>query len=302
MKKVQILLSTYNGERFLIEQLNSIKNQSHSNISLLIRDDGSTDNTVEIIKKYIELNTDFNIRLIEGDNLGVIGSFMELVNLSDDTCDYYGFSDQDDVWFKNKVEKGINSLEKKSECLIYSSAFIPVDKDLKEVSYKKPNFKPSFYNSLIENIATGCTIIFSKEMKELVEGRDYSKAAIHDWWFYIVSTSLGEICYDETPLMYYRQHDGNTIGAKNGRFSKWVSRFKRISSWRKEILAQCKLLLREYDSVLIEDKKNCVIEFLEYRELSFFKRIKYIRSKKIYRQNKMDNYIFNILLLFKLIK
>lgn len=300
MEKIQILLSAYNGEKYLKQQLDSIRNQSYKNFSLLIRDDGSKDNTVNIVEKYIEDNPEIEIGLIKGENLGVLGSFMKLIELSDDNCSFYSFADQDDIWFKDKLLRAAGKM-KAGKYLIYSSSFTPVNYKLEEIKFKRPLIKPSFYNAIVENIATGCTIVFSKKMKDKVKGKDIAGASIHDWWLYIVATALGDMFYDPEPSLFYRQHEGNSIGSKDGFIKKWKSRIKRFSSWRKEIFNHLALLAFHYGKELDEEKSACLNEFLKYKKLSFFKRIKYLKHIKIYRQNRIDNFIFKILILFKLI-
>ena len=108
MKKIAVLMSTYNGEKYIEQQIKSILAQENVDVTLYIRDDGSFDNTVYCIKKF----QDKNINIIIGDNKGPCNSFLELVNLVDDTYDYYAFSDQDDVWLPQKLKKSIDLIEK----------------------------------------------------------------------------------------------------------------------------------------------------------------------------------------------
>ena len=301
MDKIQILMSTYNGEKYLIEQLDSIKNQDYQNISILIRDDGSKDNTIAIIEKYISDNPGMEIELIKGENTGVLASFIKLVELSDIDAQYYAFADQDDVWFKDKISRAVKKLNENKKALIYASTFLPVDKNLNIIKYKQSKKIPSFYNALVENIATGCTIVFNKKMKDHVIGKEINGASIHDWWFYIVATALGEMIYDPEPSLYYRQHDSNSIGSKDSSFKKWKSRVIRYSKWRTEIFRHGYLLLDHYSNILEKDKTTDLTEFLGYKKMWLFKRFKYISCMKIYRQSKLDDFILKILLLLKLI-
>ena len=105
-KKVAVLISTYNGEKYIKEQIDSILNQTYKNIEIVIRDDGSSDSTIEIIKEYQKKHS--NIILKEGTNVGFIKSFFQLLGLAD--SDYYAYCDQDDVWMENKIELAVNAL------------------------------------------------------------------------------------------------------------------------------------------------------------------------------------------------
>ena len=299
MKKIQILMSTYNGEKYIQEQLDSIKAQDYPELSLLIRDDGSTDSTLKVVEDYMQANRDLDITLIRGDNLGVLDSFMFLVEASDDDCSYFAFADQDDVWFKDKISRAIAALEADGEALFYAGAYLPVDQDLKPIPFRKVTKRPDFYNSIVENIAIGCTIVFNRRMKELTTGVDIKGACIHDWWFYILATAVGRIVYDPEPALYYRQHSGNAIGSKDSMIKKWKTRFRRLDDWSREIFNHCELLLENYREQISADKIAVLEELLDYKKLSLFGRASYLFKTPIFRQTRLDQLLFKILLLFK---
>ena len=145
-KKVAVIMSTYNGEKFIREQLDSILNQTYKNIEIVVRDDGSSDGTVAIIKEYMQKYP--NIVLHEGENLGFIKSFFELLNLAD--ADYYSYADQDDVWLENKIELAVNSLKQLDETKP-NMAFGNSDyynEDMKLIGKGPKNKKVSFLKAL----------------------------------------------------------------------------------------------------------------------------------------------------------
>lgn len=292
-------MSTYNGEKYIKEQLDSIRAQDYPELSLLIRDDGSTDTTVEVVQDYILANKDMDISLIKGENLGVLDGFMSLVDLSDDACDYYAFADQDDVWFKDKISRGIAALEADDEALIYAGSYLPVDENLKEIPFKDYEKRPDFFNSIVENIAIGCTIVFNHRMKNLTAGVDIRSACIHDWWFYILATAVGRIVFDKEPSLYYRQHSGNAIGSKDSIYKKWKTRFRRLNDWSKEIFIHCELLLEHYKENMSPEKIQVLEELLSYKKLNIFGRLAYIHKTPIFRQTRLDQFLFKLLLLFK---
>ena len=113
METVQVLMSTYNGEKYIREQLNSIINQTYPSIKILVRDDGSSDGTIEILEEYAAKYD--NMAYYAGKNLGVIQSFLQLLKDSDDSSAYYAFSDQDDVWLPEKIEKAVEMIENNKE-------------------------------------------------------------------------------------------------------------------------------------------------------------------------------------------
>lgn len=299
MKKIQILMSTYNGERYIREQLDSIMAQDYPELSLLIRDDGSKDATVDRIEEYAATHPQRKITLIKGDNLGVLDSFMFLVEAADDDCDYFAFADQDDVWHPDKISRAVRALEEDPDALFYAGAYLPVDQDLHPIRTRAAKKKPSFYNAIVENIAIGCTIVFTRKMRELTRGVDIQGACIHDWWFYILATAVGHIVYDPKPSLYYRQHSANAIGSKDSVLKKWKTRSRRLKDWRREVFTHCELLLEHYRDRMDKDKVAALETFLGYRELGLFKRLAYLAGTPIHRQTVLDELLLKILLLFR---
>ena len=158
MKKVQILMSTYNGQTYLRKQIESILRQTYQNIELVIRDDGSKDETVSILREYEQQFK--NIRVIYGKNVGVNNSFFLL--LEQCNADYIAFADQDDIWLPEKIQSAVEKLDKYNVPAVYTCNKILIDGN--DYITKKNNnrdMKPSFSNALVENICTGCTIVMN---------------------------------------------------------------------------------------------------------------------------------------------
>lgn len=217
--RVEILMATYNGEKYLSEQIESIISQSYENWTLLIRDDNSKDSTVSIIEKYEK--KDNRIRLLRDrkGNLGFIKNFEELLIESQE--DFIMFCDQDDYWEKDKIKNYIEILQKEEELLqvpllIHSNSFI-CDENLKII-------KEEFINSSIaleENkntyffsyIVQGSTVMINKRMKEICIPF-LSSVTLHDRYFHLLSEFLGKRIFIDKSLMKYRQHANNKIGAK----------------------------------------------------------------------------------------
>ncbi len=293
--KVQILMSTYNGEKYIRKQLDSIVNQSYP-VSLLIRDDGSTDKTLQIIKQYTD-KYDF-ITCVEGENIGVIHSFFELFRMADKGADYYALADQDDIWFENKIERAVGIVSNMStdKPVLYCSrqTLVDADDNVMEVNMLEVKVKPGFGNAIVENIATGCTCMFNKSMQEKVSTYEPDYTVMHDWWLYMLATSMGEIYFDTEPTMYYRQHGNNTMGSRTNYVDEFKERFKRFSSNKGKLYRQMKAFEKAY-ALSVEDKE--IIQMvLGYRK-SIIMRMKCIFSKKIYRQRFVDNLIFKVLFL-----
>lgn len=214
--KVLILMSTYNGEKYLSEQLDSLLNQSDVSINILIRDDGSFDKTIEIIQQYSTVYS--NITFYEGDNIGFAKSFWSLLTTADGSYQYYAFCDQDDVWKKHKVRTAIDMItaEKKSGPILYTSNVQCIDKNGIELDIKPfAGRLLGRYEVFQTSILPGCTFVFNNEAKKVLSKYDGFIYA-HDWAVYAIVRTLGTVIYDSQncPILY-RVHENNTIGIEN---------------------------------------------------------------------------------------
>ncbi|MGI6428469.1 MAG: glycosyltransferase family 2 protein [Syntrophomonadaceae bacterium] len=273
-KVVNILLSTYNGEKYLGELLHSLVNQSYPFIKITIRDDGSSDDTISIVENFVERHN--HIQLIKGQNLQVIRSFFTLLQEAD-YSGYYAFCDQDDVWRSDKIERAVDAINRYpvSKPVMYCSDYSLVDENLNPIGKPwKVKKKPVFGNALVENIATGCTIVINQAARAVLINKLPTKNVLmHDWWIYIVISALGKVIYDTTPSILYRQHSSNVVGANAHIISELVHRvrkyrnrddFKLIS---KQVSEFHELYKSEMDSKTLEVTEK----FLNDR---FFNRVK----------------------------
>jgi len=229
--RVAILLPTFNGEKYLAEQLDSLIGQSYENLIVVVRDDGSIDGTVEIIRTYLGRFPD-RFHLIENNNrnLGARGSFSFLMDYVLNHKKELGlekaammFCDQDDIWAGNKVELEIESMEKAEA----GDAEIPVlvHSDLEVVSDSRDLIAESFMSYqglepkrnkfgqiLFCNPVTGCTLLINEALAE--QSLPVPETAVmHDWWLALVASAFGKLVFINQPLVEYRQHRSNTLGA-----------------------------------------------------------------------------------------
>lgn len=300
MKKVVIMMSTYNGEEYLEEQLESLLNLDSNDleIDIKIRDDGSTDNTKLILEKYSNENK--NISWYQGENKKPAYSFFELL-LNQKDYDYYAFCDQDDVWEKQKVTEAIKILKQfEEQPAIYFSAVNVVDKDLKFIS--KLEFKMNFTleTSFIQNPVIGCTMVLNNNLKEIVTSIETKgEIEMHDSWIYRVAhCTNSEIIYDSNSYIKYRQHGNNVVGLNNNKkFLKrvyiFLSRKKRkIGNVAKNILENCK-------QYLDEDKKQSLQQLVNLAENHNLKnKIKILSNKNFKSTNIKQNIKFKYDVLF----
>ena len=220
MEKVDILLATYNGARYLKEQLDSILNQTYSDFRLIISDDKSTDKTRSIIEEYAKKDSRIECYFQE-NNLGVIKNFEFLMKKVE--SDYFMFSDQDDIWKENKIEKSMEVMENDKADLVYSDLEV-VDKNLNTTfkSYwklKGLDNKVKKYNNFsalyLNNFITGCTMLCKKKFIDMILPLpNRYKYVLHDYWVALIVSQHGTLSYIKEPLIKYRQHKDNKIGSR----------------------------------------------------------------------------------------
>lgn len=261
---VNILLSTYNGEAFLRQQLDSLLMQTDVDFSIIVRDDGSTDGTLAILDEYAVLHTSLSI--VRGQNLGPAESFMTLLAMAPD-ADYYAFADQDDVWDHDKMAAAVALLapdDENTSCAfdsaapaIYFSQTRLVDANL--LPLPTPQLTPllTFGESMVYAFATGCTMVLNRSLRDIiVTHRPATLPMLHDYWCYLVAGAIGaRVCYDPTPHILYRQHAANVVGLRNrGRLTEWKKRLHRVIVERKaERSRNVKILLDTLASLMTPD-------------------------------------------------
>ncbi len=299
---VYIIMSTYNGENYLESQIQSLLAQSYPNIKILIRDDGSSDSTTSILESY---KNKYNfISVFFEENKGVIQSFFELLEQVPDEAEYIAFCDQDDLWLPDKIQRAVGKIKQKNSNipLMYCSSLNVSDENLNFLYTTKPPKKVCLRNSLFENIATGCTIVINKKAILLLSGKknDYSKMIMNDFWIYIVISAFGEVIFDPSSFICYRQHENNVIGYLKGP-ALWRKRLLRfIDNSKNERRLQIKEFLRVFGSRLDAENKEQILLFLKMSgHKKFLKRFFYAFNPYPVRQNPIDNLIFKILIIFK---
>lgn len=294
-KLVHVMMSTYNGEKYVKEQLDSIFSQEYTNIKVTVRDDGSSDHTVEVLQTYLAgLKKTDKMDIIEGENVGVKDSFLSLLNICK-SGDYWAFCDQDDVWFPDKVKTAVDKLGLVKGPALYCCRTMLTNESLQPVAdslHKSPP-KPDFGNALIENICVGCTIVINRDLYELVKEKYPAKSLIHDMWLYQVASCYGTVIYDNEPHIYYRQHEGNVIGLDGGRWALIKRQMASLKQFRGKYSAQAEELLQMFD---LCGEKEVLARKVADTGKNWRARWKILLDKRIYRQGFFDNIIFHIML------
>jgi glycosyltransferase involved in cell wall biosynthesis len=297
--RVNILLTTYNGSLFLREQLESFQSQTHQPHRITIRDDGSTDDTMTILSEWTASRP--NTLVLTGPNLGVTKNFFTLLAEEDKSCDYFAFADQDDVWLPSKIENAVASLNchDASQAVMYCSRVEYVDEGLAHLGHSRIPRRADFANALVENIATGCTVVLNRRARDLVIGRLPEKALIHDWWCYLVVSAFGTILYDYRPGIKYRQHAGNLTGGTASTielFRRRLTRFFKGSRNLKPLSDQAVEFQRCFGDVLTEEHRRILERFLEVRG-DLWTRLRYNTELDVWRQTQTDTLILRALIL-----
>lgn len=291
--QVAILMCTKDGAAFLGQQLKSIADQTHTNWVLLVSDDGSTDETREIIRHFAETHHQ-STTIRNGPGKGVCANFVSLAMDPTIDADYFAFSDQDDIWHRDKLRRALTWL-----------ATVPADvpgvycgrtelMSIDERTYGlSPLFTrpPTFQNALVQSLGGGNTMVFNRAAKKLLELAGTFEVVLHDWWVYqLVSAADGMIHYDPQPVLKYRQHPDNLIGSNLG----WHGRFVRLRmilngrfrDWNDKNIAA----LRRLPAHMMRPRNREVLElFVKARSASLLKRLYYLRQSGVYRQNLLGN-------------
>lgn len=295
---VAILLATYNGSEYIREFLDSLIAQTYTDFKLIVRDDGSTDDTLKIIRNY---SSRIKIDFIETNvRLGPAKSFFELLTHAHDDYDFYFFADQDDYWHKSKIERAVAKLSaEKENVALYCSRLDYVDEDLAHIKYSIIPRVVALENALVENIATGCTSAITRSARRLIVDHPPGQIIMHDWWFYIVIAAFGKVIYDEFPSIKYRQHSSNMIGAATNLFQDFkrrLNRFIRSDGGIFGLATQAMEFKRCFAWLLAEQQLELVNSIINAK-IHIVKRLQLALFSRFVRQRWGDTLILRILFL-----
>ena len=263
MEEIDILLATYNGEMYLVEQLDSILKQTYKNFYLIVSDDNSEDSTVNILEEYAKKDDRITVFKQE-KNLGVISNFEFL--LSKVKSKYFMFSDQDDIWNEDKIEKSLKRMEETNSDIIFTDLMV-VDNKLnvlhksywKLKGFKNKILKHNGFEALyLNNYVTGCTMIIKKDVisKVLPFPKD-KKYILHDYWIALITSQSGKVDFLDESTIKYRQHNNNRVGSK-----KKTDELNNLSQIRKLFID----VKKEHFSAFIQNEDK--FEKQEIRDLS----------------------------------
>lgn len=302
---VSIALATYNGEKYLRDQLNSIYQQSYSNLEVVASDDRSSDATIRILDEFAET---YGLRYAVNDRrLGVVRNFEAAIKMSRGS--YVALADQDDIWATDKIamlQRRAQTLEASvgriTPVLVFSDLIV-VDENLSEIcrsyyAFTKKNATLTTLNRLIvENVVVGCTTLFNQTLAELALPFP-EEATMHDLWLALVCSAFGKIEPERTPTTYYRQHGGNVLGARNK--AGWVTKaLRKVSSpWLdnvgyREQFEPCRrqvtTFLRRFGEQLSQEQVRMLTAYVHMQDDGFLMRRYRIVRNRFFKNGFWDN-------------
>ena len=297
MQLVSIVIGTYNGSKFIEDQLLSIINQSYTNLEIIIADDASTDNTVAIVKEIAEKHNRIKVHAFS-ENLGYIQNFERGIALT--TGDLISLSDQDDWWHESKIEKLVNQINT-SDLIYCDSTFVdenlePINNSFSKSKHMIDSKNP--INFIIDNCVSGHAMLFKKSLFE--KAKPFPPLIPHDWWLAFWATMNNGLVYLNEPLIKYRHHDSNVIAStsyKKTKSEKTMERRNRLLYFHEA----SKKADSPYQDRLLQFKNS-------YRNFSFLTNLKRARLfykhrtdvLKILRKSEFKKKVFSLNMFFKL--
>ncbi len=300
MGPIAVLLSTYNGQRFLAGQLESLRTQTHADWVLYWRDDGSTDATRAMLGDFAsELPAGRVVALTDPGHYGATESFLRLLRAAvGDGCKTVAFADQDDVWLADKLARGAAALANVPAAMpaLYCARQRLVDPALRPLGLSPPVRRPlGFPAALTQNLATGCTLMLNRVAAELVAGSAAPAAADHDWWCYLlVAAGGGRLLSDATPAVLYRQHEGNAIGARAGFLRRAIAAWRRGPAAFTNVLRQYVAALADQPHLLAPSARQQVAVLTQALRSGWSARIRALRMPGLRRQSWAETLVFRL--------
>ncbi len=266
---VNVLISTYNGELYIEEQIDSILNQTYSPVKIYVRDDGSKDQTLQILKNYQEQG---KIVLIEGENVGYGKSFMNLLNFTADG-EFWAFCDQDDVWDSHKIEYAVERIKTLPQNLpaMYFHNFSVTNEQLEEQSiYRNRIPGYSFPMAITECLHLGFATVINKEMRKQMLRGDIDRLSTHDWWAELIAMEFGNIYTDDYIGAKHRRLD---VSVSSNNLSTRVKWFLKALKGNAEICNITRMFLEVFADEMKESDKK-VLEWFVGERYSLSKALK----------------------------
>ena len=306
MKKIAVLMCTYNGEKYLSEQIDSIQNQKGFSVFIYVRDDGSKDKTIDILEEYQQKGI---LKWFKGKKAGPAIGFMELLyQIAGNAYDYFAFSDQDDIWLETKLLSAIDKIEKYTDekYILYGAnqTLLKGGIPTSNVYNKMPTLNTPYL--LDHNKIAGCTIVINKELAILITESSHIdtiilKSRMHDLWLVLVANTCGKIVFDMNPTMLYRIHEHNVVGEADTSLKTRIRRLRNDSGERSNSRSQyAKELLRCFGKHIKSDERQILELYANYR-YSIRKKREFLHATEIIKKTGENTVAFRIKILLNYI-
>lgn len=295
-----ILMATYNGEKYLRDQIDSILKQTYKDWNLIVRDDNSKDGTYDILKEYAARYPQkiMIVKNTEGEKHGAKENFFALSKIAcKQKYNYFMFSDQDDIWHEDKIQVTLDKIKnieitRQTPALVHTDLKV-VDSNLNEISssfveYSKLDLqKVDYRNLMIQNNVTGCTVLCNRALLEVaLKVNSLNDIIMHDWWFALVAAVFGKVGYISKATMLYRQHENNVVGAKSTGIKAVLERLNDIDSIHNSLIEtqkQTRLLYNSYKNIP-KNKAAIIKKYAFLSQSNKFERIRFVTKNKILKQ------------------
>ena len=286
---IAVLMSTYNGQTYLEQQLDSIQNQDYKNWTLYVNDDGSKDATLDILKRYQKKWGNKKLIIRRGPQKGFAQNFLQMICDKKIHADLYFLCDQDDVWMSHKLSHTLKKMSKLdlSKPTLYCARTTYVSRDAKRILGESDLFlkPPSFRNAIVQSIAGGNTMAFNNHLKEVTQRYPKADIVSHDWWLYILNELVGgKTLYDKESTILYRQHSRSLIGANTGFLAKLKRLRMLINGTYRHYNSQHLMIFNKVNLFGLRQNIKIIDRFFIERDKPLKIRINMIDRLGIYRQ------------------
>ena len=291
--KIAVLMATYNGAEFIHQQLDSLAAQTHENWQLWVSDDGSTDDTLDILHGFQKAWGADKLRLLAGPRRGFQANFLQLTAQPDIRADYYAWSDQDDVWLPEKLARALEHLKPFGfeSPVLYCGRTILTDRHgrpsgLSPLFNRRP---PSFANALVQCLAGGNTMLFNQAARELIVLGRNLEVYSHDWWAYQVVSGAGRVVFHLEPFVRYRQHGANLMGGNRGLAARCSRLVRLMKGGFRDYVSRNINGLQEVRNRLAPDSRHLLEYFVDLRRVrNPLKRLSRFRAAGFHRQTGLE--------------
>lgn len=294
--KIAILMATYNGEKYICQQIDSILSQTCKDWELYIHDDGSTDNTIAAVESYVEKNPD-KIHLIDGKSTGG-AKYNFFYMFGQVEAPYYMTCDQDDVWLEKKIELTYDkmlTIEDKADisCLVYTELRV-VDSELNTIADTMSGYqsldchKRTINQFILQNSVTGCTMMVNRALRDkMLRITDIDNTIMHDWWAALVAAQFGKTAFIDEPTILYRQHGDNSLGALGINKLSYIVR--RV--WQKKQIQESmrlgRLQAREFAKTYNLPADSLAVRYAALEDKSRCERQRFYKENDMYKTGTM---------------